>query len=171
MVPLSSFGTGWRNPAVARKSESSRCRTSRANRRFPLSRIPADSGTRSKDRSVRRARSPLNYLEGKATVLVSGELRIDPEIAPLVLADRFHIVHNLGDIRCTPGQMGAIEARLGIHEGELLDSTPREKETFDIGSTDDCVIRPQGGSRTSCSEISQLVAGCPPRSPLPMRRG
>jgi len=78
--------------------------------------------------------SRFDYLEGKATVLVSGELRIDPEIAPSVLADRFHVVHNLGDIRCTPQQMGAIEARLGIHEGDLLDSTPKEKETFDIGN-------------------------------------
>lgn len=78
--------------------------------------------------------SRFDYLEGKATVLVSGELRIDPEIAPSVLADRFHVVHNLGRIRCTPEQMGAIEARLGIHEGELLDSTPKEKETFNIGN-------------------------------------
>ena len=35
---------------------------------------------------------------------------------------------------CSPEQMGAIEARLGIHEGELIDSTPKEKETFDIGN-------------------------------------
>jgi hypothetical protein len=78
--------------------------------------------------------SRFDYSEGKATVLVIGELRIEPDVEPTVLADRFHVVHNLGEIRCSPEQMGAIEARLGIHEGELLDSTPKEKETFDIGN-------------------------------------
>jgi len=78
--------------------------------------------------------SRFDYSEGKATVLVTGELRIEPDVEPSVLADRFHVVHNLGSIRCSPEQMGAIEARLGIHEGELLDSTPKEKETFDIGN-------------------------------------
>jgi len=78
--------------------------------------------------------SRFDYSEGKATVLVTGDLRIEPDVEPSVLADRFHVVHNLGEIRCTPEQMGAIEARLGIHEGELIDSTPKEKETFDIGN-------------------------------------
>jgi len=78
--------------------------------------------------------SRFDYSESKATVLVTGELRIEPDVEPTVLADRFHVVHNLGEIRCSPEQMGAIEARLGIHEGELIDSTPKEKETFDIGN-------------------------------------
>ena len=78
--------------------------------------------------------SRFDYSEGKVTVLVTGELRIQPDVEPSVLADRFHAVHNLGEIRCSPEQMGAIEARLGIHEGELLDSTPKEKERFDIGN-------------------------------------
>lgn len=78
--------------------------------------------------------SRFEYLDGKATALVSGELKIDPDIAPSLLADRFHAVHNLGEIRCTPEQMGAIEARLGIHDGELTDSTPEGKEVFDIGN-------------------------------------
>ena len=78
--------------------------------------------------------SRFDYSEGKATVLVTGELRIEPDVEPSILADRFHVVHNLGEIRCSPEQMGAIEARLGICEGELRDSTPKEKETFDIGN-------------------------------------
>jgi hypothetical protein len=78
--------------------------------------------------------SRFEYSEGKATALVTGDLRIEPDVEPAVLADRFHVVHNLGEIRCSPEQMGAIEARLGIHEGELLDSTPKEKGTFDIGN-------------------------------------
>ena len=78
--------------------------------------------------------SRFEYFDGKATVLISGNLNIEPEVEPSVLADRFHVVHNLGEIRCTPEQMGAIEARLGIHDGELLDSTPKEKEPLDIGN-------------------------------------
>ena len=78
--------------------------------------------------------SRFDYLNGKATVLVSGDLRIDAEVTPSVLADRFLIVHNLGTIRCTPEQMGVIEARLGIHDGDLLDSTPQQEERFDIGN-------------------------------------
>jgi hypothetical protein len=78
--------------------------------------------------------SRFDYAEGKVTALVTGELRIEPDVEPSVLADRFLAVHNLGEIRCTPEQMGAIEARLGIHDGELIDSTPKEKETFDIGN-------------------------------------
>ncbi len=78
--------------------------------------------------------SRFDYAEGKVTALVTGELRIEPDVEPSVLADRFLAVHNLGEIRCTPEQMGAIEARLGIHDGEFIDSTPKEKETFDIGN-------------------------------------
>jgi hypothetical protein len=78
--------------------------------------------------------SRFEYLDGKATALVTGELRIEPEVAPSVLADRFHVVHNLGEIRCTPEQMGAIEARLGIHDGELLDSTPKVEGPLDIAN-------------------------------------
>jgi len=78
--------------------------------------------------------SRFEYSEGKATALVIGELTIEPDVAPDVLANRFHAIHNLGEIRCTPEQMGAIEARLGVHEGDLLDSTPKEKEKYDIGN-------------------------------------
>ena len=78
--------------------------------------------------------SRFEYSEGKATALVIGELRIEPDVSPATLADRFHVIHNLGEIRCTPEQMGAIEARLGIHEGELRDSTLKEKEHYDIGN-------------------------------------
>ena len=71
--------------------------------------------------------SRFDYLEGKATLVVSGETTLDPEIAPKMLADRLAKVHNLGLIRCTPEQMAAIEARLGMRDGELQDSTPPEK--------------------------------------------
>ena len=70
--------------------------------------------------------SRFDYLEGQATLVVLGELTIDPAIDPKVLASRLAQVHNLGEIRCTPEQKGAIQARLGLSEGELLDSTAPE---------------------------------------------
>jgi hypothetical protein len=46
-----------------------------------------------------------------------------------VLAAQLAKVHNFGEIRCTPEQMAAIQARLGLNEGELVDSTqPKEEE-------------------------------------------
>jgi hypothetical protein len=79
----------------------------------------------------------LNYLKDKATLVVFGELTLDPTVTPQVLLDRFTKVHNLGRIRATPEQIGALEARLGLHEGELQDSTRAEEdeaETTDIGN-------------------------------------
>jgi hypothetical protein len=75
--------------------------------------------------------SRFDYLEGKATLVVSGEATLDPEIDPQVLADRLVRVHNLGLIRCTPEQMAAVDARLGIRDGELQDSTLPEKPESD----------------------------------------
>ena len=71
--------------------------------------------------------SRFDYLEGKATLVVTGEAMLDGELDPKVLADRLAKVHNLGLIRCTPEQMAAIEARLGIRDGDLQDSTPPEE--------------------------------------------
>ncbi|MBU0596345.1 hypothetical protein KJ567_06650 [Candidatus Bipolaricaulota bacterium] len=67
--------------------------------------------------------SRLEYLEGKATAVVTGELTIDPDVPAKTIAERFDRIHNLGEIHCTPDQMGAVEARLGLHDGELVDST------------------------------------------------
>ena len=62
--------------------------------------------------------SRFEWLEGKATLLVRGDLRIAADIDPRVLADRLHKVHNLGRIVCTPEQMGALQARMGMDEGQ-----------------------------------------------------
>ena len=77
------------------------------------------------ERDLRASR--FDYLEGKATLVVLGELKVDPEIDPQMLAGRLAKVHNLGTIWCTPEQMGAIEARLGLHDGSLQDSTVSEE--------------------------------------------
>jgi len=73
--------------------------------------------------------SRFDYLEGKATLVVDGALTLEPGIEPKLLADRLARVHNFGLIRCTPQQMGAIQARLGTNEGMIQDSTrPEEAE-------------------------------------------
>jgi len=69
----------------------------------------------------------LETVEEKITLYVSGELTIDPAVDYKLLAARLAKVHNFGMIRCTPDQMGAIEARLGLSEGELIDSTKKEE--------------------------------------------
>jgi hypothetical protein len=79
------------------------------------------------DATVLRA-SYLDALEGKLTLVVTGELTVDAAVDEKTLAARLAKVHNLGLIRCTPAQMGAIQARLGLKEGSLEDSTLEEDD-------------------------------------------
>ncbi|OGG46119.1 MAG: hypothetical protein A3F84_26880 [Candidatus Handelsmanbacteria bacterium RIFCSPLOWO2_12_FULL_64_10] len=72
-----------------------------------------------------------DYLEGKATLVVFGKLTVASEIDPKLLADRLARVHNFGQIRCTPAQMSAVRARLGMSEGKLTDSTQEKAEPAD----------------------------------------
>ncbi|MBI1930618.1 hypothetical protein HYR99_41020 [Candidatus Poribacteria bacterium] len=72
--------------------------------------------------------SRFDYLEGVATLMITGELTIAPDVDPKVLFERLAKVHNLGEIRCTPDQMSAIRARLGLKDGELIDSTQTPTE-------------------------------------------
>ena len=58
-------------------------------------------------------------LKGTATLVVTGELSIDPAIPPAVLSDRILKIHNFGLIRCAPEQQVAIEARLVTREGQI----------------------------------------------------
>ena len=44
-----------------------------------------------------------------------------------MLSERLAQVHNFGKIRCTPEQMGAIQARLKTDEGKLEDITKEKK--------------------------------------------
>ena len=81
--------------------------------------------------------SRFEYLEGKATMVNTGELAIEPDVAPRTLADRMEAVHNFGKIVCSTDQMGAIEARMGINEGELTtpDKTDEAPTQYDMGYT------------------------------------
>lgn len=68
-----------------------------------------------------------DHIDGVATLVILGELALDPQIAPETLTKRLAKVHNLGSIICTPEQMGAIQSLLGLSEGEWSDSTKPPK--------------------------------------------
>jgi hypothetical protein len=76
--------------------------------------------------------SRFEYLDGKATLVVTGALTIDPDVEPKVLADRLAKVHNQGAIKCAPAQKGAIQARLGLNEGEI--KAAREEGELEEGA-------------------------------------
>ena len=86
--------------------------------------------------------SRFDYLEGKATLVVQGKVSVAQDIEPGVLAERLAKVHNFGKIRCTPEQMGAIQARLGTDEGKLEDSTKEGK--------------PRGGQENAIGNVGTL---------------
>ena len=58
-------------------------------------------------------------LKGTATLVVTGELSIDPAITPDTLSKRISKIHNFGLIRCAPEQHAAIDAHLVTREGQL----------------------------------------------------
>ncbi len=75
-----------------------------------------------------------DYLDGMMTILVTGELVIEPEVEPSVLAERVHQIANFGEIRCTSAQMGAVQARLTVDEGALVDSMAEESNDLTLGN-------------------------------------
>ncbi|MFC2079210.1 hypothetical protein ACFLSZ_04450 [Candidatus Bipolaricaulota bacterium] len=73
------------------------------------------------------------YIEGPMTIVIRAELTIEADVSPESILDRIDKIHNLGEIVCQPEQIPAIEARLGIREGDV--STPKEakEEAADQG--------------------------------------
>lgn len=67
-----------------------------------------------------------DYLEEKATMLVTGELTVAEDADPAVLASRLDKVHNLGIIRCSTAQMAALQSRLGVNHGLFEELKQRE---------------------------------------------
>jgi hypothetical protein len=68
----------------------------------------------------------LGYLEDKTTLIVTGKLKIEPDIAPKTLVDRLIAVHNLGRIEGSAEQVAALEFRLGVREGSLKTVSPEK---------------------------------------------
>jgi hypothetical protein len=80
------------------------------------------------DREQDLAEHHFEFLEGKATLFVDGELHIDQAISAQTLSESLAKVHNLGVIWCTPEQMGALRPLLGLQDGDLLDATAVKEE-------------------------------------------
>ena len=75
-----------------------------------------------------------DYLDGQATLVVTGVLQIDPGVEPATLYERVQAVHNMGVISCTPDQAAALQARLETNEGDFSVSTGRpDGEDDDAG--------------------------------------
>jgi hypothetical protein len=74
-------------------------------------------------------------VEGKITLLVTGELTLAADIEPAILSERVQKVHNLGEIYCTPAQMSALENQAGLGGGEFIDSGQEEESESVIGNT------------------------------------
>jgi len=74
------------------------------------------------EQTLRGAR--FDSLDGSATLVVTGELALDAEIAPATLSERLSAIHNFGEIRGTPGQIAALRTRLSKNEGELQEILP-----------------------------------------------
>ncbi len=70
----------------------------------------------------------LGYLEDETTLIVTGKLKIEPDIPPKTLVDRLIAVHNLGQIKGSAEQVAALAFRLGISEGDLR-AVSAEKES------------------------------------------
>ena len=73
-----------------------------------------------------------DYLEGKATLVVRGELTVANDVEPKLLAQHFAKVHNWGEIHCTPAQMSALQARLGTNKGEFITEEAVEDEDDNV---------------------------------------
>jgi hypothetical protein len=70
----------------------------------------------------------IQALDGVATLVVFGELTIDPAITPQMLTEKLFKVHNLNLILCSPEQKSALEAKLGIKIGEILNPLELDDE-------------------------------------------
>jgi hypothetical protein len=75
------------------------------------------------------------FAEGapSTTLVVTGELALDPGIPSAAIAAHLSKVYNYGLIRCAPEQQGAIEAHLAVNEGALqgFERQPEEEDTQD----------------------------------------
>jgi len=66
-------------------------------------------------------------MKGTATLVVTGELTIDPAIPPAVLSGSISKIHNFGQINCAAEQRAAIEMRLVTREGQVEVSSKDEE--------------------------------------------
>jgi len=70
----------------------------------------------------------LATIKAPSTLVVTGEVEIDPGVAADLLSAKLLKVHNFGRISATPEQLAVLENLLGAREGSLEDSTEIEEE-------------------------------------------
>ena len=75
------------------------------------------------------------FVDGKVTIVVTGELTIAADVTPEDLVQRVDKVHNLGEIICTPAQMAALQSRLGLGQGEFTVANAVSEEMSGFGNT------------------------------------
>ncbi len=74
-------------------------------------------------------------LSDKATLVILGELTFAPEVEPKALFSMLDKVHNYGEIKGTPEQIAAVQARMGHNEGSLSDTGELATESeWDVGT-------------------------------------
>jgi hypothetical protein len=96
------------------------------------------------DERSRLTEARLGYIEGKATLIVTGRLDVDPGLSPKALVDHLIVVHNLGLISGTADQIAALEFLLGTSEGDMRvvsteeeqepEAEEQEAETYELGN-------------------------------------
>ena len=77
--------------------------------------------------------SRFEYLNQTATLVVNGELRIDAQIEPAILAAKISKIYNNGEIFCSREQLGALQFRTVVSQGEFHLPTERKEETCNLG--------------------------------------
>jgi len=86
------------------------------------------------DGEERLRQSRFDFLDGTATLLVTGVLQIDPDVEPRALYERVPAVHNFGVITCSPDQASALQARLVTDDGQIAASVASEDSDDDEAS-------------------------------------
>jgi hypothetical protein len=69
------------------------------------------------------------YIDGPITMVIRGELTIAADVTAQAILDRVAKIHNMGEISCQLEHISAIEARLGIREGDVR--TPKQDSMDD----------------------------------------
>jgi hypothetical protein len=67
------------------------------------------------------------YIDGLMTIVNRANLTIGGDVSAQMLLDHVAKIHNLGDIECRPEHISAVEARLGIRDGNIQQEKQAEQ--------------------------------------------
>ncbi len=88
------------------------------------------------DRTLQQ--NTLAVAKGKATLVVLGQLTIAGDVDESSFNKTVDRIHNLGNLRCLPEHMQMVNAKIGMNEGNIEDTT--EKHGHEKSHSDDDVI-------------------------------